>query len=323
MSKNVEMVLQEMLPYLNNKQLEKLRQALHKYIQPTDSQDETRVQEEDLISQFLTAKQLEGCSSRTVKFYEQTLRSMERSIPKNIREIDTADVRLFMNDYSKNHSVGRVTMDNMRRIMSSFFGWLESEDIILKSPLRRIHKVKAPKNIKQTFSDEELELLKEASNEARNKAIINLLASTGIRVGELVRIKISDVNFQERECVVLGKGDKARTVYFDARTKICLENYLRERKGKSPYLFTALRSPYKRLGIGGVETLLRSIGKIMRIEKVHPHKFRRSMATLAIDKGMPIEQVQHLLGHQRIDTTLQYAMVKQSNVKSAHKKYLC
>ena len=213
-------------------------------------------------------------------------------------------------------------MDNIRRILSSFFSWLEDEDYIIKSPVRRIHKVKTSKTIKETHTDENLELMRDNCVELRDLAMIDMLASTGMRVGEMVLLNRSDIDFNERECVVVGKGDKERMVYFDARTKLHLQSYLDSRTDSDPALFVSLRSPHKRLTIGAIELRLREMGRKLGISKVHPHKFRRTLATMAIDKGMPIEQLQRLLGHQRIDTTLQYAMVKQSNVKLAHRKYI-
>jgi site-specific recombinase XerD len=199
---------------------------------------------------------------------------------------------------------------------------LEDEDYILKSPVRRIHKVKTVSSIKETYSDEALELMRDNCSEVRDLAIIDMLASTGMRIGEMVRLNRTDINFNERECVVLGKGDKERIVYFDARTKIHLQTYINSRRDDNVALFVSLKSPFERMTIGGIEARLRKLGKQLGLQKVHPHKFRRTLATMAIDKGMPIEQLQQLLGHRRIDTTLQYAMVKQSNVKIAHRKYI-
>lgn len=164
--------------------------------------------------------------------------------------------------------------------------------------------------------------MRDNCTELRDLAIIDMLASTGMRIGEMVLLNRIDINFAERECVVFGKGDKERLVYFDARTKLHLQNYLDSRIDNNPALFVTIRAPYKRIQIGGIEVRLRKIGKMLGITKMHPHKFRRTLATMAIDKGMPIEQLQQLLGHKRIDTTLQYAMVKQSNVKIAHKNIL-
>lgn len=247
---------------------------------------------------------------------------MAASINKGIRHIQTEDLRSYLTDYQSRNQSSRVTIDNIRRILSSFFSWLEDEDYILKSPVRRIHKVKTATNIKETYTDEDLEKMRDSCTELRDLAIIDMLASTGMRIGEMVLLNKADINFNERECVVFGKGDKERIVYFDARTKIHLQNYIDSRTDDNPALFVTLRSPHERIKIGGIESRLREIGKQLDIQKVHPHKFRRTLATMAIDKGMPIEQLQQLLGHKRIDTTLQYAMVKQSNVKLAHKKYI-
>ena len=241
---------------------------------------------------------------------------------KDVRQIETDDIRGYLTSYQARKQSSKVTIDNIRRILSSFFSWLEDEDYILKSPVRRIHKVKTASSIKETYSDETLELMRDNCTELRDLAMIDLLASTGMRVGEMVLLNREDIDFVERECVVLGKGDKERMVYFDARTKIHLQNYLRSRTDSNPALFVALNAPFNRLQINGIEKRLRTFGRNLGINKVHPHKFRRTLATMAIDKGMPIEQLQQLLGHKRIDTTLQYAMVKQSNVKLAHRKYI-
>ena len=241
---------------------------------------------------------------------------------KTPRQITTDDLRQYLTDYQAKRKSGKVTIDNIRRILSSFFSWLEDEDYIVKSPVRRIHKVKTAKIIKDTYTDEALELMRDNCTTTRDLAMIDLLASSGMRVGEMVALNQDDINFNERECVVFGKGDKERLVYFDARTKIHLQNYLDSRTDTNPALFVSLKAPYERLMIGGVETRLRELGRRLNLQKVHPHKFRRTLATTAIDKGMPIEQVQQLLGHQKIDTTMHYAMVKQQNVKLAHRKYI-
>jgi site-specific recombinase XerD len=277
---------------------------------------------EKLLSVFIAAKSVEGCSEKSLTYYNATIRNMFAVVKKPVREITTDDLRGYLADYHKERQLSRVTIDNMRRIFSTFFGWLEDEDYILKSPVRRIHKIKTEKIIKDIFSDESLELLRDAAEEIRDLAMIDLLTSTGMRVGELVQLNRDDINFQERECVVFGKGSSERAVYFDARTKIHLLNYLESRSDKNPALFVSLTQPYDRLLIGGVETRLREIGERADIQKVHPHKFRRTLATRAIDKGMPIEQVQRLLGHVKIDTTMHYAMVNQSNVKNSHRKFI-
>lgn len=318
-------VVQEMLPYLNNAQMEKLQDvlvhALFGYEVAKTDKDEN-VSEQNFVDLFLSAKRIEGCSEKSLKYYESTILAMLGGLHKEVKQIDTDDIRSYLTEYQARKKSSKVTIDNIRRILSSFFSWLEDEDYIIKSPVRRIHKVKAGTNIKETYSDEALELMRDSCTELRDLAMIDMLASTGMRVGEMVLLNREDINFNERECVVFGKGDKERIVYFDARTKIHLQNYLQSRTDDDPALFVSLQAPHSRLSIGGIEVRLRQMGKRLGLNKVHPHKFRRTLATMAIDKGMPIEQLQQLLGHKRIDTTLQYAMVKQSNVKIAHRKYI-
>ncbi len=276
----------------------------------------------DYISLFIAAKRVEGCSEKTIRYYESTLRNVTRSVTKGVCDMNTDDLRFYLDYYQRKSEASKTTIDNIRRILSSFFSWLEDENYIIKSPVRRIHKVKTCKTVKETYSDEALELMRDHSETKRDLAIIDLLASTGMRVGELVKLNKSDIDFQERECVVLGKGNKQRKVYFDARTKIHLQNYISSRTDDNEALFVTLQRPFNRLQISGVEIRLRNLGHKLDINKVHPHKFRRTLATMAIDKGMPIEQVQQLLGHESVDTTLQYAMVNQNNVKQAHHRYI-
>lgn len=317
-------IIQQMLPYLNNAQEDKLQIVLRKVLSRYEVAEgnEKHEQELDYVALFLSAKRIEGCSEKSLQYYEATIRAMLTETKKEVRQIETDDIRGYLTSYQARKQSSKVTIDNIRRILSSFFSWLEDEDYILKSPVRRIHKVKTASSIKETYSDEALELMRDNCTELRDLAMIDLLASTGMRVGEMVLLNRDDIDFVERECVVLGKGDKERMVYFDARTKIHLQNYLRSRTDSNPALFVALNAPYNRLQINGIEKRLRAFGKGLGINKVHPHKFRRTLATMAIDKGMPIEQLQQLLGHKRIDTTLQYAMVKQSNVKLAHRKFI-
>ncbi len=277
---------------------------------------------QDLLDNFLSAKRVEGCSERTIIYYRTTIFKMLDEVGLKIEDITTDDLRKYLADYKDKNNASKATIDNVRRVLSSFFSWLEDEDYILKNPVRRIRKIKTKKVVKEVISDENFEILRDSCSNIRDLAMIELLASTGIRVGELVNLNIDDVLFNERECVVLGKGDSERIVYFDAKTKIHLLKYLESRTDDNPALFVSFKKPYNRLGINGVERRIRELGNEANIKKVHPHKFRRTMATNAIDKGMPIEQVQKLLGHVQIDTTMQYAMVNQSNVKIAHRKYI-
>lgn len=317
-------ILRRMLPYLNNEQLSALENAIDSALKNADvieTPDKTPEKDNSLDS-FLTAKRIEGCSEKTLRYYRDTIIAMITAVGKQPKQIMTEDLRLYLTTYQTKRQSSKVTIDNIRRILSSFFSWLEDEDFIVKSPVRRIHKVKTAKIIKDTYTDEALELMRDNCGNPRDLAMIDLLASSGMRVGEMVALNQDDINFNERECVVFGKGNKERLVYFDARTKIHLQNYLDSRSDTSPALFVSLKAPYERLKIGGVEVRLRELGKRLNLPKVHPHKFRRTLATSAIDKGMPIEQVQQLLGHQKIDTTMHYAMVKQQNVKLAHRKYI-
>lgn len=317
---------QAMLNTLNNEQLSQLRKVLEytfRNVSVTEIKTEnTEESNSTLVVSFLSSKSVEGCSEKTIAYYRSTLNNALTKVGKKISHVTTDDLRTYLNDYQKESNASKVTVDNIRRILSSFFAWLEDENHIVKSPVRRIHKVKTGKTVKETYTDEALEEMRDHAGNSRDLALIDLLASTGMRVGELVKLNRDDIDFQNRECIVTGKGDKQRKVYFDARTKIHLRKYLSERTDNNDALFVSLLSPSQRLQISGVEIRLRKLGRELNMSKVHPHKFRRTLATMAIDKGMPIEQVQHLLGHQSLDTTLQYAMVNQNNVKLSHRKYL-
>lgn len=325
----IKEIEQSLLNYLDNEQMEMLHSTLTRCLEKVEVvlKDDSslyisKYSNEELINKFISAKEIEGCSKRTTKYYESTLLKMNSKMNKGITHMTTDDLRTYLTDYQKINDCSKASVDNIRRNLSSFFSWLEEENYILKSPMKRIHKIKVDKVIKETYSDETLELLRDNCNCLRDLAIIDLLASTGMRVGELVKLNINDIDFENRECVVFGKGNKERPVYFDARTKIHLKNYLNSRKDSDPALFVSLDVPHERLNISGVEIRLRQLGRRLGIQKVHPHKFRRTVATKAIDKGMPIEQVQSLLGHSQIDTTMHYAMVNQNNVKESHRKYV-
>lgn len=324
--KVIKEIEQKMASILNNEQKEKLKEVLlytFYNIEVTSIKDELVEDTTDYAKMFIAAKRIEGCSERTLNYYETTIKTMIEKLSEKVNYIETEDLRNYLSEYQAKNNCSKVTIDNVRRILSSFFAWLEDEDYIMKSPVRRIHKVKATQTVKETYTDEELEEMRDACVEIRDLAMVDFLASTGVRVGELVNLDRVDIDMQERSCVVLGKGGKEREVYFDARTKIHLQNYLNTRTDNNPALFVSLLRPYDRLKISGVEIRLRELGKRINIKKIHPHKFRRTMATKAIDKGMPIEQVQVLLGHRKIDTTLQYAMVNQNNVRNSHKRFIC
>lgn len=314
-------IMNEMADYLSISQMKKLQEVLIRQLSEQDPQKEP-VSNADYLKLFLNAKRIEGCSERTLSYYRATNERMLAHIATPIRKITTDEMRRYLVDYQQINHCSKVTVDNIRRNISSFFSWLEEEDYILKSPMRRIHKIKTKTVVKEIISDETIEAMRDHCVEVRDLAIIDLLYSTGIRVGELVNLNISNVDFDQRECVVYGKGDKERRVYFDAKAKIHLQSYLESRTDDNPALFVTLDAPHNRLKISGVEIRLRELGRSLGLTRIHPHKFRRTMATRAIDKGMPIEQVQKILGHSQIDTTMQYAIVNQTNVKTSHQKYI-
>ena len=285
----VEKVVEESTIFLDNNQRIKLKEILTEIciyyrIEALEQSQKQEMQRnnKEILNRFISSKEIEGCSIRTLNYYK----------------------------------------DNIRRTLSSFFAWLENEDYIVKSPVRRIHKVKTTRRVKETLTDENLEKLRDTCSNVRDLAILELLISTGMRVGEITRLNISDMNFQERSCIGIGKGNSEREVYFSAKSKMYIKKYLETRTDDDEALFVSFIKTYNRLGISGIEILIRNLGKEENINKVHPHKFRRTMATIAIDKGMPIEQVQKLLGHIKIDTTMEYAMVNQNNVKNSHRKYI-
>lgn len=321
MKKMVYDVLNEMAECLSVSQLKKLQEVMLRFLDKHEKEPEPASNSE-YLTMFLDAKKIEGCSDRTIVYYKSSVQHLITSVEIPVRKMTTEDIRTYLSNYQSINNCSKVTIDNIRRNISSFFSWLEEEDYILKSPVKRIHKIKTRKVVKEVISDEGIEILRDNCRNIRDLAILDLLYSTGVRVGELVNLNIEDIDFEERECIVFGKGDKERRVYFDAKTKLHLQKYIQSREDNNPALFVSLLAPYDRLKISGVEIRLRELGNSLNLMKVHPHKFRRTMATRAIDKGMPIEQVQKILGHSQIDTTMQYAMVNQNNVKSSHRRYI-
>ena len=321
MEEKIVLILNEMSEYLSVPQMKKLQEVILRVCSDKTESKRT-VTNEEYLKLFLDAKSIEGCSARTIAYYRVTIENLFKCIHIPVRRITTEDMRSYLSEYQKTNGCSKVTVDNIRRNISSFFSWLEEENYILKSPMRRIHKIKTNQQVKEVISDEDIERLRDNCSCLRDLAIIDLLYSTGMRVGELVNLNISDIDFESRECVVFGKGGKERRVYFDAKSKLHLQNYLDHRSDNNPALFVTLDAPYDRLKISGVEIRMRQLGRRVDVCRIHPHKFRRTMATRAIDKGMPIEQVQKILGHSQIDTTMQYAMVNQTNVKTSHQKFI-
>lgn len=318
----IRQVERMMVTALDGTQMRRLHDALIECFIEQTVERHKRLGNAELLEAFLDAKRLEGCSGRSLKYYRSTLVRFVGTFDGSLTLVTTEQIRSYLGGYGEKSGAGNVTIDNVRRIISSFFSWLEAEDYIYKSPARRIKKIRTVKTVKETYSDEVIELMRDGCTTKRDLAIVDLLSSTGIRVGELVSLDREDIDFEARECIVLGKGGKERRVYFDARTKLHLVEYLAERNDDNPALFVSLCNPNRRLQISGVEIRLRELGRRLGICRVHPHKFRRTLATRAIDKGMPIEQVQVLLGHQKIDTTLRYAMVDQRNVRMSHRRYI-
>ena len=321
MEEKIVTILNEMSEYLSIAQMKKLQEVMLDAFSGR-IEKQKQISNQEYLQMFLAAKTIEGCSNRTIQYYRMTIEKMLTIINQPIRKITTEDMRSYLSRYQEWNGCSKVTVDNVRRNISSFFSWLEEENYILKSPMRRIHKIKTNQQVKEVISDEDIEKLRDHCKCKRDLAMIDLLYSTGIRVGELVNLNISDVDFEARECVVFGKGGKERRVYFDAKSKLHLQKYIESRTDENEALFVSLDAPHNRLKISGVEIRIRMLGRSVNLSKIHPHKFRRTMATRAIDKGMPIEQVQKILGHSQIDTTMQYAMVNQNNVKSSHQKYI-
>ena len=323
-------ITKDMEDSLTDYQLNKLKESLiinFEMVEFIIKTDELKHQEEldenkNMINSFISSKQVEGCSERTIKYYKEIIEKFVNNFDKSIKQISTNEIRSYLSNYKDNSSCGSTTIDNIRRVLSSFFSWLEDEDYIIKSPVRRIHKIKTAVVVKEVLTDENLERLRDECENIRDLSLIELLISTGMRVGELVNLNISSLNFEDRSCIVLGKGNKEREVYFDAKTKLHLKEYISKRNDSNDALFVSMREPHQRLSISGIELIIRTLGINSNINKVYPHKFRRTLATMAIDKGMPVEQVQKLLGHVKIETTMNYALVNQSNVKISHRRYI-
>lgn len=321
MEEKIVTILNEMAEYLSISQMKKLQEVMLKNLSEKTIEKKP-ISNAEYLEMFIAAKSIEGCSKRTLEYYRSTIENMLLIVNVPIRKVTTEDMRIYLAEYQKRNDCSKVTVDNIRRNISSFFSWLEEENYILKSPMRRIHKIKANQQVKDVISDEDIEKLRDHCKCKRDLAMIDLLYSTGMRVGEMVNLNISDIDFEARECVVFGKGGKERRVYFDAKAKLHLQAYIASRKDDNPALFVTLDAPSDRLKISGVEIRIRELGRGLNLTKIHPHKFRRTMATRAIDKGMPIEQVQKILGHSQIDTTMQYAVVNQNNVRNSHRKYI-
>lgn len=273
-----------------------------------------------LIEEFIRRKQLEGCSDATLRQYHDYMVRISIDVGKKLEDLNTNDIRSFLSNYQETRQCKNHTMDNMRRAYSSFFNFIEEEYSIL-NPVKKIHKIKSEKTLQMPFTDEEIIMIEDACKNIRELTIINFLNSSGIRVSELCGLNRNSLSLNTREGKVFGKGSKERKFYIDARTKVHLEKYLKKRTDSNPALFVTANAPFNRLTKTGCEYMVAQIGTRAGVEKCHPHRFRRTLATRLIDRGVPIEQVQQILGHTKLDTTLIYAQVNQTNVKLNHSKF--
>lgn len=323
-----EEILQKMRTELSNEQLDKLEAVLdivlyrYKVTQDTNELIVRDNANDKLLQRFLSTKLIEGKSKKTVSRYRLILKIMIDYFGKSVKEINTDDLRYYLARYQQDRYVCNNTLDGMRRIFSSFFTWLNDEGYIIRNPTRMLKKIKVERIIRKPLSDEEREKLRCACKEERDLSIIEFLYSTGVRVSEMIGLNRDNIRFLERETVVLGKGSKERMVYLNASACLHLKRYLDTRNDKNPALFVSMNSPHKRLTVSGIEAILKELGKRAGIKKVHPHRYRRTAATNALNRGMPLQEVSMMLGHSKVETTMIYCAVEQESVKFNHKKYL-
>ncbi len=277
---------------------------------------------EEELGAFLVRKRVEGRADGTIGQYKQHLKRMLQYINKPVKEITEADLFLYISMYKKQRDVTNVYLDNIRLVFSSFFGWLNNKGYITKNPAAGLDPIKKEKRIKKPLSDTELERLRRNCIIKRDTALVEFLYSTGVRVSELIALNRQDINYNSMNAVVYGKGAKERETYLTATACMHLKEYLAARTDDNEALFVSLKAPHKRLTVAGVEEVLRRLGKETGIEKVHPHRFRRTMATNILNKGMPIEEVKEVLGHAKLDTTLIYCQINKENVQHHHRKYM-
>lgn len=268
--------------------------------------------------QFIASMRLEGKSEKTLVQYNRAIMKMIEFISKPFTKIQTNDIRFYLSNYQATRGVSKRTLDNERRFLSAFFSWLTIEEIIQKNPMLRIKKVKQDKVIKKPFSDIEVEKLRLNCKNKKEKALVEFMLSTGCRVSEISNVDLNDVNFETGECIVFGKGNKERTVYISNKSMYYIKDYIESRKKSSTALFTGKFG--KRLSKAAIENTVRMIGKRAGVLKVHPHRFRRTFATNALNKGMPIQHVQRLLGHKNMDTTMLYCQIDEDCIKMEHKR---
>ena len=324
----IDRIIPNVLRWMNGREMGELKNALYYVLSEYDISEKcTDLQRvdrswESVLGTFLVRKRVEGRSERTLSLYNLHLRRMLQNLNKPVEEITEADLFLYIEMYKRKRNVSGVYLDNIRLVFSSFFGWLNIKGYISRNPAAGLDPIKAEKRIKKPLSDTDLEKLRRKCRLERDLALIEFLYSTGVRVSELVALNRQDIDFSSMDVIVYGKGAKERETYLTAASCMHLKEYLDSRTDDNEALFVGLKSPHKRLTVSGVEEILRRLGKQTGIEKVHPHRFRRTMATNILNKGMPIEEVKEILGHVKLDTTMIYCQVNKENVRHSHRKFM-
>ena len=268
------------------------------------------------------SKALEGKSVETVKRYRYELKRLLSYINKAVYSVTAGDISSYMRAYKRLRQVSNQTLQNVRAVYSSFFAWLRDRGRIRKNPMQLVENIKIEKVLKKPYTDEEREMLLRKCKTLRDKAMLEFLYSTAVRVSELARLNRDDIRFTNKDLIVLGKGAKERRVYINDRTNMYLREYLQSRTDSNLALFVSVKSPHKRLTKAGIEDIIRRIGNRAQVEKAHPHRFRRTAATNALNRGMPVQEVAELLGHANLQTTMRYCTVSQDSVQYHHRKYL-
>ena len=276
---------------------------------------------DSMLAKYIATKRIEGKAESTIKRYYDTCYMMIHEICKPLHEITTYDLRYYLAVYKEQRKISNRTLDGMRRCFSSFFSWLSAEGLIGKNPCAALSQIKYTKVVKKPYTATEMERLKQACTSIRNLALIEFLYASGCRVSEVVRLNRDDINFQTRDAVVLGKGSKERTIYLTPVALMHLQDYLNTRTDTDPCLFASVRTPHKRLSKAGIERTLKKLGESANVTNVHPHRYRRTLATNLLDRGANIQDVAAVLGHADLKTTQVYCYISQSNVRASYNKY--
>lgn len=326
----IDNILYDLELLLNGRQINQLNKTLNHILGDYDilsADEEIKIENveefnNDLINRFKSIKKLEGLSPLSIEGYTREIHSFLKFYEQPLVNVTGEDIKEYLTYKLEVDLVSLNTLDNYRRFLNTFFRTLLLENLIKRNPVKKIDRIKVPYRLKKPFTKEEIILMRMEIDNLRDKSMFEMLLSSGVRVGELSNIKINDINFNDNSVYVIGKGNKERKTYFSEEARILLQMYLKSRTDNNPYLFVSHNKPYKKLGKSGIGTIIRRIGLNAGVKKAHPHRFRRTMATNAISKGIPIEQVQQLLGHETVDTTTIYAITDDNMVNFAHKKYI-